>query len=78
MIGDMLNGCGSATGVDNSQERSGACRNVLRKYAVPCCRLFRGDATTFAAPPPDLSKTQVVTLHHTNTSASQHCRLFSE
>lgn len=54
MIGDMLGGCGSATGVDLSMERCSACRTVLSKYAVPGCRLFRGDATTFDLPPPNL------------------------
>jgi len=60
MIGDMLMGKGSATGVDISQERCSACRNILRKYAVPGCRLFRGDATTFTFPPPDAAKAQVL------------------
>uniref|UniRef100_A0A061RDC7 Multisite-specific trna:(Cytosine-c )-methyltransferase trm4b-like n=1 Tax=Tetraselmis sp. GSL018 TaxID=582737 RepID=A0A061RDC7_9CHLO len=52
MIADILGGEGSATGVDDSEERASACRTVLRKYGAPGCRLFRGDATTFAAPPP--------------------------
>eukprot|EP00873_Tetraselmis_striata_P029242 jgi/Tetstr1/449506/TSEL_036595.t2 len=52
MIADTLDGRGSATGVDNSQERLAACRSVVRKYRSPACRLFRADGTTFSEPPP--------------------------
>jgi ubiquinone/menaquinone biosynthesis C-methylase UbiE len=52
MIADTLGGRGSVTGVDLSEERVSACRNIVRKYKAQSCRLFRGDATSFCELPP--------------------------
>uniref|UniRef100_A0A7S1SPF9 SAM-dependent MTase RsmB/NOP-type domain-containing protein n=1 Tax=Tetraselmis chuii TaxID=63592 RepID=A0A7S1SPF9_9CHLO len=52
MIADTLGGRGSVTGVDLSEERVSACRNIIRKYKAQSCRLFRGDATSFCELPP--------------------------
>eukprot|EP00959_Pyramimonas_sp_CCMP1952_P032356 679218-Pyramimonas_sp.AAC.2 len=52
MIGDLLGGRGSVTGVDVARDRLATCRTLITKYKVPNCRLFLCDGTTFAAGPP--------------------------
>mmetsp|Transcript_11776 Transcript_11776/g.24709 ORF Transcript_11776/g.24709 Transcript_11776/m.24709 type:complete len:472 (-) Transcript_11776:52-1467(-) len=52
MIGDLLDGRGSVTGVDVSRDRIATCRTLITKYKISNCRLYLCDGTNFASGPP--------------------------
>ena len=57
-LADALDGTGSVTGVDVSEERMFACRSICRKYRLQNVRLLVADAVTFREPPPELRAEQ--------------------